>query len=369
MTDAHQARRTPLHDRHAAAGARFVSFAGWEMPVSYPAGIIAEHQAVRTQVGLFDVSHMGEIEIRGDDAIAATNRLITNDLERIADGQALYTAMCLPSGGIVDDLVVYRFGRDRVLICCNAGNRDKDFAWIREHLTGATAVDRGDEFAQLAVQGPHAEALLQPLTAHPLTGLRRYWFEIDTIAGVDDVIISRTGYTGEDGFELYAPAEHGPALWDAIMAAGEGMVTPIGLGARDTLRLEMKYALYGNDIDETTSPLEAGLGWVVKLDKPDFIGKKALVDQKAGGIPRRLVAFRMNGKGAPARPGYPVLDAEGEPIGHVTSGTRSPTLGVNIGLAYVPTGHHKIGSPLLVKIRDKMAEATIVKPPFVEVGA
>lgn len=364
------ARRTPLYDRHHAAGARFVEFAGWEMPVSYPQGILAEHAAVRERVGVFDVSHMGEVEIRGEDAVLAVNRLITNDLEKIADGQAVYTAMCLPTGGIIDDLVVYRFARDRVLICCNAGNRDKDYAWIREHIgPGVVALDRGDEFVQLAVQGPHAEALLQPLTDRPLKGLRRYWFEIATVAGIPDVIVARTGYTGEDGFELYVAADRGVELWDAIFAAGEGIVMPIGLGARDTLRLEMKYALYGNDIDESTTPLEAGLGWIVKLDKPEFIGKQALVEQKAQGIPRRLVAFRLDGKAAPARHGYPVVDDAGEPIGHVTSGTRSPTLGQNIGLAYVPAGQDKIGSPLRIRVRDKITVATVVKPPFVKAGA
>lgn len=363
------ARRTPLYDRHHALGARFVEFAGWEMPVSYPGGILAEHAAVRERVGVFDVSHMGEVDIRGKDAVGAVNRLITNDLERIPDGQAVYTAMCLPTGGIVDDLVVYRFARDRVMICTNAGNRDKDFAWIRAHIgPDAIALDRGDDFVQLAVQGPHAEALLQPLADRPLTGLRRYWFEIGTVAGIDDVMIARTGYTGEDGFELYVAAEHGVALWDAIFAAGEGIVSPIGLGARDTLRLEMKYALYGNDIDESTTPLEAGLGWIVKLDKPDFIGKQALVEQKANGIPRRLVAFRMEGRGAPARHGYAIVDAAGEAIGHVTSGTRSPTLGQNIGIAYVPAGHDKIGSALRIAIRDTVVAATVVKPPFIKTG-
>lgn len=360
-------KKTPLHECHAAAGARFVEFAGYEMPVQYADGILAEHAHVREKVGLFDVSHMGEVFVEGPDAIPAVDRLVTNDLAGLADGQAMYTAMCLPSGGIVDDLVIYRFSPEKVLIVCNASNRQKDFDWIVEHLEGdAEATDRGDDYAQLAVQGPLAEALLQPLASRELHGLRRYWFSEGEVAGVP-AIIARTGYTGEDGFELYVPAARGAELWDALFHAGQGVLAPIGLGARDTLRLEMKYALYGNDIDESTTPLEAGLGWICKLDKPGgFIGQAALSAQKKDGVPRRLVAFRMDGRGAPARPGYDVVDADGQPIGRVTSGTRSPTLGVNIGLAYVPDGQHKIGRPLRIAVRNKVVDATIVKPPFVK---
>ncbi|MCA9540307.1 MAG: glycine cleavage system aminomethyltransferase GcvT [Myxococcales bacterium] len=355
-------RRTPLYDRHAAAGARFVDFGGWQMPVWYTS-IQAEHDAVRTRVGVFDVSHMGEIEIEGDDAVGAFNRLITNDLEAIADGQACYTAMCQPDGGIVDDLVVYRFSRQHVLVCCNASNRDKDFAWIVKHLEGAKATDRGDEYVQLAVQGPAAEALIGKLTDVDLASIGRYWFARGDVAGVPS-IIARTGYTGEDGFELYIPAAQGVKVWDALFTADPALV-PIGLGARDTLRLEMKYALYGNDIDETTTPLEAGLGWITKLKKPAFIGREALLAQKEAGVPRQLVAFVMEGK-APPRPGYAVVDEAGSPIGRVTSGTRSPTLGTNIGLAYVPTGQHRIGAALHIEVRGRPTAATIVKPPFIQ---
>ncbi len=359
-------RRTPLYDRHLAAGARFVDFGGWEMPVQY-SGIQAEHRAVRGEAGLFDVSHMGEIEVRGEDAVAALDRLVTNDLEAIADGQACYTAMCYPHGGIVDDLVVYRFGRDHLLICCNASNRAKDFAWITEHLEGAEARDVGDDYAQLALQGPTAARLLQGLTDLDLGGVGRYWFTTGPVAGVS-AIVSRTGYTGEDGFELYVAPEDGPRLWDALFeAAGEGLV-PIGLGARDTLRLEMKYCLYGNDIDETTTPFEAGLGWITKLRKGDFVGRDALVAQRQAGVPRRLVAFVMDGR-APARGGYLVLDPDGAEIGKVTSGTRSPSSGQNIGLAYVPTGQHQVGATLRVQIRGRTETATIVKPPFVTPGS
>ncbi len=361
--------KTPLYDRHAAAGARFVPFAGYQMPVQY-AGIMEEHAHVREKVGVFDVSHMGEVFVEGPDALPALNRLITNDLDGIADGQALYTAMCLPTGGILDDLVIYRFSPEKLLVVCNASNVAKDFAWIADHLEGdATAHDRSADYAQLAVQGPHAEALLQPICDAELHGLRRYWFTEGAVGEVP-CIIARTGYTGEDGFELYTAADQGPALWDTLFEAGEGMLAPIGLGARDTLRLEMKYALYGNDIDESTTPLEAGLSWICKLKKPGgFIGQPALLAQKAAGIPRRLVAFRMEGRGAPARPGYPVLDADGAPVGQVTSGTRSPTLGVNIGMAYVPTGMHRTGTPLSIRIRKSVAEATVIKPPFVKPGA
>ena len=356
-------KRTPLYECHAAAGARFVEFGGWEMPVRYQGSIQEEHDAVRQSAGLFDVSHMGEVEVSGEDAVGALNRLVTNNLEAIADGQACYTAMCYPHGGIVDDLVVYRRSRQSVLICCNASNRERDFAWIQANLEGATAVDRGDEFAQLAVQGPKAAEILAEITPVDLSEVRRYWFTTGPVAGVE-TIISRTGYTGEDGFELYYPAESGPTVWDAILAAGGDRIRPVGLGARDTLRLEMKYMLYGNDIDETTNPIEAGLSWITKLDAGDFIGRDVLQDEKESGPSRRLVAFKLAGR-APARHGYPVVDSDGEQIGYVTSGTRSPTLGENIGLAYVPNGQHRVGESILIQIRKSVEEATIIKPPFV----
>lgn len=357
-------RRTPLFECHAEAGARFVDFGGWEMPVQFD-GIQREHQQVRTHGGLFDVSHMGEIDVRGPDALSAVNRLITNDLEAIADGQALYSPMCQPDGGIVDDLVVYRFSRERIFICCNAGNRAKDFAWIQAHLEGAEARDVGDDYAQIAVQGRAAAVAIQQLTGTDVAAIQRYWFAEGDVAGVP-TIISRTGYTGEDGFELYVPAAAGPTVWRALRAADPDLV-PIGLGARDTLRLEMKYALYGNDIDETTTPLEAGLSWTVKLKGGDFIGRDALVAQKAAGIPRRLIAFILDGR-APARHGYPVLDAADQPVGHVTSGTRSPSLGKNIGMAYVPSGQHRAGTPMRVQVRRQIASGVIVKPPFIHIS-
>lgn len=359
-------RRTPLYECHVAAQGRFVDFGGWEMPVRYDTTIQVEHDWVRSSAGLFDVSHMGEIEITGDDALGATNRLVTNDLERIVDGQACYTAMCLPSGGIVDDLVIYRYSRQRILICCNASNRTKDFRWITENLVGATAIDRGDEFAQLALQGPKSVEILQALTETDLSSIERYWFADGLVAGVP-TIISRTGYTGEDGFELYVPSEQGPAIWQGLFEVGGDRIKPIGLGARDTLRLEMKYALYGNDIDENTTPLEAGLGWVTKLNAGDFIGRDVLVDQKEAGVEERLIAFKMDGR-VIARHGYPVVAEDGVQIGRVTSGTRSPSLGENIGLAYVPTGQHRIGMQIRIQVRNRIETATIVKPPFVKVA-
>ena len=358
-------RRTPLFEKHAAAGAKLIDFGGWEMPVQY-AGIQAEHRAVRGAAGLFDVSHMGEIDIRGDDAVAALDRLVTNDLTTIADGQAAYTAMCQPDGGIIDDLVVYRFSQQRVFVCCNASNRAKDFAWIDAHLEGATATDVGDDYAQLALQGPGSASILQRLTDTPLADIQRYWFATGRVAGLE-CIISRTGYTGEDGFELYVAPDAGPVLWDALFdTAGDGLA-PIGLGARDTLRLEMKYALYGNDIDETTTPLEAGLGWITKLKKDTFIGLEALRAQRAEGVNRRLVALVMDGR-APARHGYDVVDDAGEAIGRITSGTRSPSSGQNIAMGYVPFGQHRVGSTARVQIRSRVDTATVVKPPFVQPG-
>ena len=354
-------KRTPLFECHREHGARFVDFGGWEMPVQY-IGIQKEHEVVRTHAGLFDVSHMGEVIVSGEDAVGAVNTLITNDLEKIADGQACYTAMCTPSGGIVDDLVVYRLSRQEVLICVNASNREKDFTWISDHLPqGANAVDHSDEYAQIALQGPNAQALLSQLTEEKLDEIGRYWFIKGDVAGVN-CIISRTGYTGEDGFELYLPSGHGPQVWRALVNLENGAI-PCGLGARDTLRLEYKYALYGNDIDETTTPLEAGLGWLTKLKKEHFIGKDALVAQKAEGIPRFLVAFKMKGR-AIARQGYAILNESGEEIGQVTSGTKSPSFGVGIGLGYVPYDLRKVGTAIKVQVRKSIEEAEVVKLPL-----
>ena len=354
-------KRTALYECHREGGARFVDFGGWEMPVQYT-GIQREHHAVRDHAGLFDVSHMGEVFVTGADAIGAVNTLITNDLEKIADGQACYTAMCMPSGGIVDDLVVYRFSREKVLICVNASNREKDFEWISRHLPeGATATDESDAYAQIALQGPASESLLSQLTEVNLSEIGRYWFCEGEVAGAS-CIISRTGYTGEDGFELYLSSDHGADVWRALLAL-ENPPALCGLGARDTLRLEYKYALYGNDIDETTTPLEACLGWLTKLDKPFFIGQEALRQQKEAGIPRALVAFKMLGRAIP-RQGYKLLNESGEEVGVVTSGTKSPSFEVGVGLGYVPRAMRKVGTRLKVQVRSRVEDAEIVRLPL-----
>lgn len=361
-------QRTPLYDVHVKAGARIVPFAGYEMPVQY-SGVMEEHEAVRTAVGLFDVSHMGEVEITGPNALAAVQKLVTNDASAIVDGQAMYTGLLNDKGGFVDDLVVYRFNKERFFICVNASNRHKDFNWMKER-TGSTASvkDRSDEFAQIAVQGPKAATLVQRLTQTDLSPIKNYHFTVGAVAGVSDVIISRTGYTGEDGFELYIPAAKGPVVWNALMDKGADLgVKPIGLGARDTLRLEMKMALYGNDIDDDHTPLEAGLGWIVKLQKGDFIGRDVLLQQKEKGVTRKLVGLEVE-DGRIARHGYKVVDAQGNVEGEVTSGTQSPTLKKAIAMAYVPTAKSAVGTQVFVDIRGKPAPARVVKTPFLDRG-
>lgn len=356
-------RQTPLNAAHRSLGARMVDFAGWDMPVQYRS-VISEHEAVRTAAGLFDVSHMGEIEFSGKGALEEANRLITNDLARIADGQAVYAGLLNEQGGFVDDVVAYRFSPERILICVNASNREKDFAWMKAHAREVAPVDRSDAFAQIALQGPKAAAILQRMTELDLAAIGTYRFKQGQVRGVD-CIVSRTGYTGEDGFELYCPAEQADGLWRAILAEGEadGLV-PAGLGARDSLRTEMKYALYGNDIDDHHTPLEAGLGWIVKWDKGDFIGKAALERQKAAGVPRKLVGFELLGAGVP-RQGYPVLQ-DGQRVGEVTSGTVGPTVKKPIGIAYVSTALAAEGSTFQVEIRGRAVDARVVKTPFLK---
>jgi aminomethyltransferase len=356
------ALRTPLYETHVKSGARLVEFAGWEMPVQY-AGILAEHAAVRTRVGLFDVSHMGEVVFRGPGALEALGRLFTNDLSRIADGQAQYGCLCRDGGGIVDDVVVYRRAANDLLVCVNAGNRRKDFEWLAGRAAGAVEVsDESDDWAQLALQGPLAAQLLQRLTNVNLSALRAYRFARGEVAGMP-CIVARTGYTGEDGFELFCPPGDAARLWAELMEAGQHeKLAPCGLGARDSLRLEMAYRLYGSDLDDETTPLEAGLGWVVKLDKGDFVGRDALLRQREQGVPRKLVGFALSEPGI-ARHGYPVLQG-GEKVGLVTSGTKSPSLGTSIGLAYVPPALAAEGSAFQVDIRGRPVAARAVKTPF-----
>jgi aminomethyltransferase len=340
-----------------------VPFAGFEMPVQYPTGITAEHKAVRERAGLFDVSHMGELELRGPDALALVQRVTVNDASRLAVGQAQYSAMCLGHGGIVDDLLVYRYP-DHYMLVVNASNHDKDLDWIRAAAGGLDVAieDRSDETALLAVQGPSSRELLRPFVDFDVDEVGYYRFREGTVAGVAGTI-SATGYTGEDGFELYVPAAGAVALWRTVLAAGQAVgLLPAGLGARDTLRLEMGYPLYGNDLDEEHTPLEAGLGWLTKLDKGEFTGRDALLAQKQRGLDRRLVGLVLAERGFP-RPGYRVL-ANGQDVGVVTSGTVSPTLGEGIALAYVPTALSQPGTELQIDLRGRSARAHVVRPPF-----
>jgi aminomethyltransferase len=361
-------RRTPLFDEHRALGGRMVPFAGWEMPVQYPSGITAEHQAVRRAAGLFDVSHMGELEVHGERALEFVQYVTTNDVSRLELGQAQYSTLLNEDGAILDDLLVYRLP-EHLLLVVNGSNKDRDLEWIRGFAGpfGVEVRDRTDEIALLALQGPKAASILARLTDHPLEEIRYYRFASGKVNGTE-AIISRTGYTGEDGFELYLSAGEAPALWRRLLEVGGGDgLLPAGLGARDSLRLEMGYALYGNDLDERRTPLEAGLGWVVKLDKGDFVGRAALQRQKEQGIRARLSGFRLKERGFP-RPGYAVRMA-GEPAGEVTSGVVSPSLGEGIGMAYLPVEAAKPGSEIEVVIRDRAIPAEVVRPPFYTQGS
>lgn len=356
-------RRTPFFQSHVAAGARLIDFGGWEMPVQY-AGLQEEHRAVRAGVGLFDVSHMGEIRVRGPGACAAINRMTSNDVRSVAVGASQYSGVLNERGGFVDDVFVYRLADQDYLICVNASNRDKDFAWLRDHNThdDAEFVDEGDLWAQVALQGRAGAAVTQSLTSVPVLDLPRGGIVAGDFAGIDGCLLARTGYTGEDGFEAFLPTEHAAPAWDAIMAAGEPSgIVPVGLGARDTLRLEVKNVLYGNDIGADTTPYEARLGWITKLDKGDFIGRDALVAQREAGVPRFLTALVVDKR--IGRPHNAILSGD-TVIGEVTSGTRSPSLGTNIAMGYVARGHAKPGNSLTVDVRGKSATATVVKPPF-----
>ena len=358
-------KRTPLHHAHVKAGARMVPFGGWDMPVQYT-GIVEEHRAVRSAVGLFDVSHMGEFEVEGPGALAALQHLTTNDVAALNVGQIQYSVLCYPNGTIVDDLTVYRVSDDRYMLTVNAGNIEKDWAWVTEHardVKDARWRNASEGTGLIAVQGPNAEALVGRLADRDVTALGYYRFARGSVADVP-ALISRTGYTGEDGFELYAPADRTEKLWTELLAAGraDGAV-PIGLGARDTLRLEMKYVLYGNDIDETTNALEAGLGWVVKPAKgDDFIGREALEKVRAEGVQRKLVGLEMTER-AVARHGYPV-QKDGRAVGIVTSGSYGPSVDKYIAMAYVETALAGIGTELAVEIRGQAKAARVVKTPF-----
>jgi len=360
------ANRTALYDEHVKCGARMVEFGGWDMPVQYT-GLADEHETCRTKVGLFDVSHMGEVRVHGPNALEYLNRLVTNNVSKIKDNQAQYTVMCYENGGCVDDLIIHRVNQNDFFICVNASNTDKDFDWMKSHASaGVTVENQSAQYSQIAVQGRHAQAILQKLTDLPLNDIKYYWFLKGRVLG-EEAIVARTGYTGEDGFEVYCRWNSGPKVWNALMDAGASYgIKPCGLGARDTLRTEMKYPLYGHEIDQTLNPLESGLGWVVKLDKGDFIGKSALVALKEKGLKKALVGLRSLGKAIP-RQGY-VIEQSGRTIGTVTSGTMSPSLKVGIAVALVDRDYAAIGSKLDVVIRDQRVPHEVVETPFYKRG-
>jgi aminomethyltransferase len=354
-------KRTPLYPAHRRLRAKLVEFAGWEMPVQY-SGVIEEHLAVRGRAGLFDVSHMGEIAIRGAGALELCQRLTANDLSRIEPGQAQYNLLLNENGGIVDDVVFYRLEQDRFLVCVNAANTDKDFHWLKEKSDGVEVLDESSRYAQLALQGPLAEKILQPLTPASLGRMRSFHFASADVAGVS-CLLARTGYTGEEGFELFCDPARGEKLWDALMDAGGGQgLRPAGLGARDTLRLESAFPLYGHELDDSTTPLEARLEWVTKFSKGAFLGRDRLLRQKQEGVQRRLVGLEMREPGI-ARSHYPILK-RGERIGEVTSGTKSPTLDRAIALGYVRADQSETGNDVEVEIRGRAVGARIVSLPF-----
>jgi aminomethyltransferase len=357
-------KKTPLNDIHRELGARMIDFGGWDMPVQYT-GLTDEHRAVRERAGLFDVSHMGECRIVGKDGEMAVNRLVTNDISLMTDGQIMYSPMCNEQGGTVDDLIVYRLDRENYFLVINASNTDKDVAWIREHTKGfdVAVTDESPLWGQLALQGPDAQAILSGLVDFPPGDIGFFTFRTVAVAGIE-VILSRSGYTGEDGFELYCPAEKAADLWNSLMDAGSSKgLLPCGLGARDTLRFEAALPLYGNELGDDISPLEAGLGIFVKLDGEDFIGRDALLTQKKEGLKRKIVGFEMTGKGIP-RHGYPVYDNEEKEIGVVTTGYAAPTVGKTVGLALIDAGSAVLGTEIMIGIRTKKAEALVCSKRF-----
>ncbi len=357
-------KKTALFDKHVSLGAKIVPFAGFEMPVQYT-GVTEEHFAVREKAGLFDVSHMGQFFIEGEGAKELLQYVTTNNVDALENGKAQYS--CLPNedGGIVDDLIVYKMENNKYFVVVNASNIDKDWAHISKYNTfGAKMTNASDDMSLLAIQGPKATEILQKLTDTDLSAIPYYHFTVGTVAGVENVIISNTGYTGSGGFEIYFKNDAAEVLWDEILKAGEEEgIIPCGLAARDTLRLEKGFCLYGNDIDDTTSPIEAGLGWITKFDK-DFVSKEIFAKQKEEGVSRKLVGFELQDKGVP-RHDYLVVDAEGNTIGKVTSGTQSPMKKIGLGIAYVDKPHFKLGSEIFIQVRNKNIPAKVVKMPFV----
>lgn len=356
-------RNTALTQKHIDLGAKMVPFAGYNMPVQYE-GVNAEHETVRNAVGVFDVSHMGEFVLRGPNALALIQKFASNDASALFDGKAQYSCMPNGKGGIVDDLIIYRVNAEEYFIVVNASNIEKDWNWISSlNDLGVEMENLSDQYSLLAIQGPKAAEAMQSLTEIDLSNMTYYTFQHGTFAGIENMMISATGYTGSGGFEIYVKNEDANKVWDAVFAAGADFgIKPIGLAARDTLRLEMGFCLYGNDIDDTTSPLEAGLGWITKFTK-DFTDSEFLAKQKEAGVTRKLVAFEMIDRGIP-RHDYPILDAAGTVIGKVTSGTMSPSMKLGIGLGYVTIDNSKLDSEIFVEIRDKGVKAKVVKLPF-----
>lgn len=356
-------KETALSQVHAELGAKMVPFAGYNMPVTY-AGLKHEHEVVRTKVGVFDVSHMGEFFVRGENAEALLQKVTSNDVSKLVVGKAQYCYLPNNEGGIIDDLIIYKIADQEFMLIVNASNIEKDWNWISsQNDVGAELANESDEWSILAIQGPKAAEAMQSLTSVDLKAMKFYSFEINEFAGVQDVIISATGYTGSGGFEIYVRNKDIKQVWDKVFEAGKAFgIEPIGLGARDTLRLEMGYCLYGNDIDDTTSPFEAGLGWITKFTK-EFINSEALKAEKEAGIKNKLVGFELIDKGVP-RQGYPILNAEGEEIGRVTSGTMSPSLNKAIGMGYVPVELATEGSEIYIGVRNKSLAAKVVKTPF-----
>lgn len=356
-------KKTPLNQLHRDKGAKMTNFGGWEMPVKYT-GIIEEHKAVRKKCGLFDISHMGEILVSGANSAESIQRIITNDIEKITEGEMLYTPMCNEDGGIIDDFLIYNLANDQYLMVVNAFNTEKDFNWIKDHLLeSATAKNVSDQYAVFALQGPESKKILEKLTDFDLNSLKYYTFKKAKVAEVE-TIISKNGYTGELGYEIYFEASKAEKIWFELEKAGSELgLSACGLGARDTLRLEKMFLLYGNDIDENINPLEAGMGWTVVLDKDNFIGKNKLVEIKTQGIKRKLSPFKIKGR-AIARHGYEIYSDQ-KKIGEVTSGSYSPTLDASIGLAYLKNKYTKAGTEIEIKIRSRRVKAEVVKGPFV----
>ncbi|MBF0278690.1 MAG: glycine cleavage system aminomethyltransferase GcvT [SAR324 cluster bacterium] len=360
-------KTTPLNETHRQLGGKMVDFAGWEMPIQYK-GVIAEHKNTREAVSLFDVSHMGEIYFEGKDALTNLQKLTCNDVSKMQIGQVQYSALLYENGTFVDDITVYRLAESSYFLCVNASNVEKNFLWIQSHLQGDLLCEnRSSQIGQIAIQGQKAINVLQQISKESLEEIKYYWFREMELCGFPTTV-ARMGYTGEDGFEIYCPQEHTVAIWEALMEKGQSFgIAPAGLGARDTLRLEVCFPLYGQDIDDQHLPLEAGLGRFVALEKGDFIGKDILQKTKKEGIQRKLIRFVLDVRGVP-RSHYLIYDAEGQrSIGEVSSGTSSPTLGKGIGMGYVPIEHSKIGNKINIQIRNKMVPASIVKPPFVTI--